>query len=951
MPVVKWMLAVLVFLPVTFAQAQPLPIFRGGVDLLEVDVNVVDDDGTPVADLIGSDFIVSVDGAPRPVVSAQFVDLRMTGLSSPEAGAAQPDLFYTTNITATRGRVIVVAVDRENIGWGEGRRIMAAAMDFLDTLGPNDKVAFVTVPPPGPYVDFTADHQLVRAALENTVGIGNEITFWSDQFRIGVAEALEINRSQGRSALAIVAIRRLCGTEPEESECESEVVNNAYIISNEVHRQAELSVTMLEGILDGLSQIEGPKSLIWISEGLTTETGVELSGLVSRASGARTTVHVIMLDTIARLDMTQDGPGPSERLDRNMAEMGLHALASFTGGTLQRVISHAEPAFERIERELSGYYLLGVEPLPEDLDGDFHEIDVSVRRRGVTVRGHREFRHRPVDEISTDIEDRLRRTVSSPIAVSDLPLRVATYTYKDPASANTRVLVVTDVERDMFGPADVMFGYQLTRSDGKVAAGGTQRATIEAVDGPQGPVLEQLAWFVVEPGQYRLKLGVVENGGRRGSLEHPVDARQMSGQRFAMGDLVLVTAPADATARVRPPVETRVTDDQLMAYLELYTDDSVDLADVRVQIEVDSDTLDEVLVVEVGEPSGSDGEAARLANLDGFLRVPFVSDPRRVVSAVIGVDLLPEGSYVARAIVTRGGEELGRRTRPFEIERDPNRLAAGGGEPVGDSVVVSVVDFETEAALSMMLSEPAEFQRDTVLAPEVIGFFLDVVDREFPNLAATTARMRIGEFDGVADSVFASDDTVGAAFLGGLESFADGDLERASTQFLIAEVGFAPAAFYLGAVHAAAGRDDEAVLAWHRALLADDIAPVEYAVLCDANVRLGNVDQAVPVLHEALVMWPNDDPIRRCLAIAQAISGQHGAALDTVEPYLVRHPSDHEALLLAVYSIYAYYEIGGLFVTSQDRARMAKYAEAYAMSEGPNQAIVSIWAGSVTSAP
>ncbi len=935
----KWALAALVLSPVAVAQAQPLPIFRAGVDLLEVDVSVVDDDGNPVADLAGTDFVVSVDGEPRSVASAQFVDLRTAGSISP-TGTDQPDLFYTTNTTGDRGRLIMIAVDRENIAFGEGRQVMKAASAFLDTLGPNDKVSLVTVPPPGPFVDFTSDHRRVQDELEQLVGIGNEIGLFADQFRLGVSEAMELARSQGFSALAAVALRRLCDADATEfvDECENEALSHAYLIHNEVQRQAKASITMLEEILEHLSEIDGPKSLIWISEGLMTETAVELGRLVSPSAAARTSVNVIMIDDFGRLDMTQDGFGPTEGLDRDMRQAGLHALASFTGGTVSRVMQHAEPAFERIERELSGYYLLGVEPLSEDLDGEFHEIDVSVRREGASVRAHREFRHQPVDESSGDTEDRLRRTLSSPVAATDLPLRVATYTYQDPASPNVRLLIVTDVERDAYGPADVMFGYQLIAPDGEIVAGRAQRATLEPVDGPQGPVLEQLAAFVVEPGEYTLKLAAVEHAGRRGSLEHAVDARQMSGQRFAMGDLVLATAPTDVTARVRPPVETRVTDDLLMAYLELYTNDPVyGLGETRVQIEVDGDALDETLVAEVGEPRSTDGGSAH------------------VVSAVIRLNGLPAGSYVARAVVSEGGRELGRRIRPFEIVRDSERLAEAGGDPGGgEPVAMETADLGSAEALAMMLSGPARFQPGMVLSPEVLDFFLSVVDREYPGVAVTTARMRRGDFDGAAEAVFDNAPPAAAAFIGGLEFFAKGDLNRAGTQFSVAlseEPDFGPPAFYLGAAYATAGRHRDAVRAWRRALLAEDIAPAEYVLLCDTLTRLGDIDQTIPVLREAVTMWPDNDALRRRLAMAQAVTGQHGAALETVEPYLVKHPSDHEALLVAVHSLYAHYEIGGLVMTPGDRTRMASYVEAYSMSDGPNAAIVNTWVASVASAP
>ncbi len=925
----RWALAVLVITRALSAEAQQLPVFRAGVDLLEVDVSVVDDAGAPIADLAGSDFVVSVDGQPRKIASAQFINLRPA--DSPDGSPSASDIVYSSNTTSSRGRLIVMAVDRESISLGEGRRVMRAASAFLDTLGPNDKVALVTVPQ-GPGIAFTADHRLVQAELEEIVGTGNEVDFFTNEFGLGVIEALEIRRNP---ALLLQVCANALQT--EVAECESNAMLQAQTIASQVGRQATATVSALMGILDWLTEIEGPKSLIWVSEGLVTETGLELGGLVTRAASARASVNVVMIDDEAFSDMSRDRAGLTRTFDRENEELGLYAIAAYTGGGVHRVVQdNARLAFERIERELSGYYLLGVEPLPEDLDGKSHRIDVSVRRGAATVRARREVQHRPV---STKIEDRLLRALRSPIAVTDLPLRVATYVYQNSTSPSARVLIVTDVERDVFDPADVMFGYQLIRPDGEVAAARTQRATLEPVDGPQGPVLEQLTAFAVEPGQYTLKLAVVEDGGRSGSVEHPVDARQMAGQRFAMGDLLLTTAPVDGTATVRPPVETRVTEDQLMVYLELYAEDPVGLGDLKVQVDVADHASGAPLVSQVGEASAADGVAAR------------------VVRAVIPVDDLPEGSYVTRAIVTRGDEELGRRSRPFEIARDPGRLSASRGasrdaEPAVETPVASLGD---PAALSMLLPGPAEFRGEAVLARDAIGFFLDLVDREHPAVEATTVRMRRGEFDGAGEAAFLTGEPEAAAFLGGLEFFAKGNISRAATQFDVAlrvNPDFGPALFYLGASFAATRRDEDAVEAWRKALLAGDTAPIEYLTLADALARLGHANEAVLTLLEALREWPEDDTVRRRLAIAQAVSGQPGPALDTVEPYLASHPSDNEALLVALHSLYSVNQLRDLSSTSsRDRARMAQYAEAYAAANGPHKALVEVWAASIAIPP
>jgi hypothetical protein len=63
------------------AQASPAeaqrPIFRGGAELVAVDVTVVDDKGKPVIGLERDEFVLEVDGKPRPLASAEFISRQM----------------------------------------------------------------------------------------------------------------------------------------------------------------------------------------------------------------------------------------------------------------------------------------------------------------------------------------------------------------------------------------------------------------------------------------------------------------------------------------------------------------------------------------------------------------------------------------------------------------------------------------------------------------------------------------------------------------------------------------------------------------------------------------------------------------------------------------------------------------------------------------------------------
>ena len=127
-----------------------------------------------------------------------------------------------------------------------------------------------------------------------------------------------------------------------------------------------------------------------------------------------------------------------------------------------------------------------------------------------------------------------------------------------------------------------------------------------------------------------------------------------------------------------------------------------------------------------------------------------------------------------------------------------------------------------------------------------------------------------------------------------------------------------------------------------RAVAAERQTGLTYSLLGDALLRLGDAALALDPLREALSRWPDDDGIRRRLAIAHATIGQHDEALSTIEPYLPRHASDHEALLVAIQAIYEAHLAGHAVVSAeQDHERLRRYADAYAAANGPHQALVS----------
>ena len=73
---------------------------------------------------------------------------------------------------------------------------------------------------------------------------------------------------------------------------------------------------------------------------------------------------------------------------------GLTGVAFATGGFVFNVGVTADQALDRVISTLAGYYLLGVESQPIDVDGQPKSIEVSVNRPGLTVIARRQFEAR-----------------------------------------------------------------------------------------------------------------------------------------------------------------------------------------------------------------------------------------------------------------------------------------------------------------------------------------------------------------------------------------------------------------------------------------------------------------------------------------------------------------------------------------------------------------------------
>ncbi|HYT75458.1 MAG TPA: VWA domain-containing protein, partial [Vicinamibacterales bacterium] len=554
--------------------AQPRARFSSSVDIVQVDVNVIDRNGHPVRDLRADDFALTVDGRARQIVSAQFISI-----AAPDAArAAAPDVItsdYVTNVGAAAGRLIAIIVDRGSIAPVRAKDVFASAARFVDRLQPADRIALFSVPT-GTAVDFTTDHDAVVSALQRMDGQADP---GPNTKNVSVGEALQFEHGNGVTIEEVTS--RECGASSsvgpgttglsELMVCRKAVTEEAGIVAAYAHERAHDTLSGLDAVLGRLASSDTPKTIVLVSEALVIDGDRYATANLARAvAAAHATIYALKPER-SESDASQARAPQNFARDRAAREEGLSALARIGGGELFRVVSDPDFAFDRLALELSGYYLLGFEPDAGDRDGKQHAIRVNVTRSGVAVRSRLEFSVGPAGRRNDQaiVADLLR----SPAIASDLPFRLTTYAFQDPASPKIRLLVAMEVERAADPDGHMAMGIALVKPGGELGATFFQPA-IDAPKGPASKPQRSFATLLVDPGEYVLKAAVVDNEGRRGSLERPVRAFLTRMSRFRATELLIGDDEGGqaAAGNVIPTVSGDISGGQLHVYLELFSD-------------------------------------------------------------------------------------------------------------------------------------------------------------------------------------------------------------------------------------------------------------------------------------------------------------------------------------------------------------------------------------------
>ena len=643
--VAGWMLALL-----PLGGQQPPPVFKAAVDVITVDVRVLDRAGRPVPGLASDEFTVTVEGGARKIVGATYVSYSGRA-AAPSVGPrpARPEPLVSTNVlpdAPAPGRQILLVLDEANIHVGAGRFAAAAATRFLDNLAPTDRVGIVTIPHASIAVDPTTDRARVRQALDRVTGrLLSPQTQQSSQL-LGLAEAFTFpNDKDGWSAI----VQRKCGEGSRE--CRAELEHDAASTVADVRQRMRESVRAFAGLVDGLASLPGPKTLVLVSEELPVSSYLEerrafsseAERIMDAAARAEVTTYVLHLQGPAIDVETRTAPAD----DTDMGAFGLEMIASLTGGRRMMVSGSPDAAFDTITRELSGYYLLGIQPEPTDRDGKPHEMRVAVKRKGVEVRARRAFAFlgavRTTESVTA--RDVVTRMLRAPEPATAIPITLATYVVGNQGNSQVKLMIAAEVTRGSSDAQGITVGYSLVDDSGKNAGASVEEGVLQAVPNHPERPLRYNAAAVVPAGHYTVRFAAVDTALAAGSVEHTVNATLGEAGGLALSELVLLDE--FRTEADRPSLSAPATVDEIVsAYLEAYPTASL--------------PSDFSAVLEVAEAGDAPSIASTAMSVD-------TEQGRVRMSGSVPIRNLSPGGYLARAVLRSGAQSIGQVARPFHV--------------------------------------------------------------------------------------------------------------------------------------------------------------------------------------------------------------------------------------------------------------------------------------------
>jgi VWFA-related protein len=370
------------------------PVFKSGINFVRVDVIVSDKNGNPVLDLKPEDFTVEEDGAQQQIEQFEVVKIdpleqvqgptngEIRGAQDEEREAARPDV-----------RMFVILLDDYHVRRGNDMAVRKPLTDFIQNqLAPADMVAIMYPLTPVNDITFTRNRSALISAIEKFEGRKfNYVPRNQFEEEVAYYPAATVERIRNQitmSALKAAAIRMGGLREGRKS-----IIFVSEGLTSSLPPQLADPVAAYPGMGNpnrGNQAARGDERYEWTS---TLDMMSDLRDVFQTVNTQNTSIYSVDPRGLAVFEyginegvgLQQDAVGLRSSLD------SLHTLSNNTEGRAIVNRNDLAAGMRQIMRDSSGYYLLGYTSSKAPTDGKFHEIKVNVKRRGVDVRARKGY--------------------------------------------------------------------------------------------------------------------------------------------------------------------------------------------------------------------------------------------------------------------------------------------------------------------------------------------------------------------------------------------------------------------------------------------------------------------------------------------------------------------------------------------------------------------------------
>jgi VWFA-related protein len=409
------------------------------VSAILVDVVVRDRKGDPVKDLTAGDFDIYEDGVKQDVGSMTPIFLpepaAATAAAAPVTAAkpatapADAPAVAQEEAVAKAPQMIALVFDRltadsRTLAYHAAVKYLgdqSVSTNYLAVYGIDIKLI--------PLQNFTRDAGLIKKAIDN---FANRSTsqFGSTTEDLKKADAQQNNAMdlQDRASQAAAtggaaggAAAAAIGADAAQAQFQEMSASMTQTFDSLERDQAGFaSANALLSVVNGMKSIPGRKSIVFFSEGMAIPPNVfeQFRSVIDAANRANVSIYPmdamglraessvgVVRDEInnegklntRRTGADKAGGAMMANLERNEdllrmdPSSGLGELADKTGGFLIQNTNDLRGGFTRIESDMRNYYMLTYVPKNDNFDGKFREINVKVKRGGLSIHSRKGY--------------------------------------------------------------------------------------------------------------------------------------------------------------------------------------------------------------------------------------------------------------------------------------------------------------------------------------------------------------------------------------------------------------------------------------------------------------------------------------------------------------------------------------------------------------------------------